>query len=302
MSIQILMPALSPTMKEGILQKWLVKIGDEVKAGDVLAEIETDKATMELEAVDEGIITNILVEEGTQGVSVNSPIAILNGSEKDNIEDNINENKSEIEKNNVFEQKVINKKNNLKSIKQTVIKKNSNIIASPYAKKFSKDKNINLISISGSGPKGRIIKRDFLKLEKIEQPFQIDVHETMFHPHSNFKDAKNWVILEETGEIRPWPWHYDAAHFKLLKNGKILHNHPSPKTYSAIVRQGEDANNFFKEEEKMDIQKGERREIRIGERKEYGRIGKDLSYFSPRKRKYRRKKYKNSKNRKKIGF
>ena len=121
----------------------------------------------------------------------------------------------------------------------------------------------------------------------------------MFHPHSNFKDAKNWVILEETGEIRPWPWHYDAAHFKLLKNGKILHNHPSPKTYSEIVRQGEDANNFFKEEEKMDIQKGEQREIRIGERKGYGRIGKDLSYFSPRKRKYRRKKYKNSKNRKK---
>jgi len=121
----------------------------------------------------------------------------------------------------------------------------------------------------------------------------------MFHPHSNFKDAKNWVILEETGEIRPWPWHYDAAHFKLLKNGDILHNHPSPKTYSEIVRQGEDANNFFKDEEKMDIQKGEQREIRIGERKEYGRIGKDLSYFSPRKRKYRRKKYKNSKNRKK---
>ena len=76
MSIKILMPALSPTMKEGILQKWLIKIGDEVKAGDVLAEIETDKATMELEAVDEGIITNILVEKGTQGVPVNSPIAI----------------------------------------------------------------------------------------------------------------------------------------------------------------------------------------------------------------------------------
>ncbi len=121
----------------------------------------------------------------------------------------------------------------------------------------------------------------------------------MFHPHSNFKDAKNWVILEETGEICPWPWHYDAAHFKLLKNGDILHNHPSPKTYSEIVRQGEDANNFFEEEEKMDIQKGEQREIRVGERKGYGLIGKDSSYFSPRKRKYKRKKYKNSKNRKK---
>ena len=126
MSIKILMPALSPTMTEGILQKWLVKIGDEVKAGDVLAEIETDKATMEVEAVDEGIITNILVEEGTQGISVNSPIAILNGSEndkKDKIENNIKENKSEIERNNIAEPKIIDTKNNLKSIKQTVIKK-----------------------------------------------------------------------------------------------------------------------------------------------------------------------------------
>ena len=77
MSIKILMPALSPTMTEGILQKWLVKVGDEVKAGDTLAEIETDKATMEVEAVDEGTITKILVEEGTEGVSVNSTIAIL---------------------------------------------------------------------------------------------------------------------------------------------------------------------------------------------------------------------------------
>ena len=82
MSIKILMPALSPTMTEGILQKWLVKIGDEVKAGDVLAEIETDKATMEVEAVDEGKVTEILVAEGTEGVLVNSVIAILNGSTK----------------------------------------------------------------------------------------------------------------------------------------------------------------------------------------------------------------------------
>ena len=82
MSVKILMPALSPTMTDGILQKWLVKVGDEVKAGDVIAEIETDKATMEIEAVDEGTVTNILIKEGTDGVAVNSTIAILNGSEK----------------------------------------------------------------------------------------------------------------------------------------------------------------------------------------------------------------------------
>src|SRR3954468_9683127 len=77
MSIDILMPALSPTMEEGTLAKWHVKVGDTVKAGDVIAEIETDKATMEVEAVDEGEITDILVAEGTEGVKVNTPIARL---------------------------------------------------------------------------------------------------------------------------------------------------------------------------------------------------------------------------------
>ena len=225
MSIKILMPALSPTMKEGILQKWLVKIGDEVKAGDVLAEIETDKATMELEAVDEGIITNILVEGGTQGVSVNSPIAILNDSEndkKDKIENNIKENISEIERNNVAEPNIIDTKNNLKSIKQTVIK-NNNIIASPYAKKFAKDKNIVLISISGSGPKGRIIKRDFANLKKIEQPFTTSSQYETLEPSSMRK-----IIAERTTETKNVVPHFyltiESQVNNLLKLRKIINN------------------------------------------------------------------------------
>jgi pyruvate dehydrogenase E1 component beta subunit len=83
MSIEILMPALSPTMEEGKLSKWLVKEGDTVKSGDILAEIETDKATMEFEAVDEGRIGKILVPEGTEGVKVNAPIATLMGEGED---------------------------------------------------------------------------------------------------------------------------------------------------------------------------------------------------------------------------
>ncbi|MEY4257009.1 MAG: hypothetical protein RLZZ141_2236 [Pseudomonadota bacterium] len=79
MSVDILMPALSPTMEEGTLAKWHVKVGDTVKAGDVIAEIETDKATMEVEAVDEGVIEALLVESGTEGVKVNSLIARLSG-------------------------------------------------------------------------------------------------------------------------------------------------------------------------------------------------------------------------------
>jgi len=77
MATEILMPALSPTMEEGTLAKWLVKEGDTVSSGDILAEIETDKATMEFEAVDEGTIGKILVSEGTEGVKVNTPIAVL---------------------------------------------------------------------------------------------------------------------------------------------------------------------------------------------------------------------------------
>ena len=75
----ILMPALSPTMEEGKLSKWLVKVGDTVKPGDVLAEIETDKATMEVESVDTGIVKQIIVPEGTEGVKVNAPIALILG-------------------------------------------------------------------------------------------------------------------------------------------------------------------------------------------------------------------------------
>src|SRR5213592_750872 len=79
MPIELKMPALSPTMEEGTLAKWLVKEGDEVKSGDILAEIETDKATMEFEAVDEGTISKILVAEGSDGVKVGTPIALLAG-------------------------------------------------------------------------------------------------------------------------------------------------------------------------------------------------------------------------------
>ena len=77
MAIEILMPALSPTMEEGTLSKWLVREGDSVSSGDILAEIETDKATMEFEAVDDGVIEALLVDAGTEGIRVNVPIAVL---------------------------------------------------------------------------------------------------------------------------------------------------------------------------------------------------------------------------------
>ena len=77
MANQILMPALSPTMTEGTLAKWLINEGDIVRSGDVIAEIETDKATMELEAIDDGVLGKIFIAEGTEGVAVNTPIAVI---------------------------------------------------------------------------------------------------------------------------------------------------------------------------------------------------------------------------------
>ena len=105
MSSKILMPALSPTMTEGIINQWLVKVGDIVKAGDIIAEIETDKATMEVEAVDEGKITHLLEDTVNKQIPVNSVIAIIDGDESEiitnnkKVENTIKENKKkEIEK------------------------------------------------------------------------------------------------------------------------------------------------------------------------------------------------------------
>jgi pyruvate dehydrogenase E1 component beta subunit len=97
MTTEILMPALSPTMEEGTLAKWFVKEGDTVSAGDILAEIETDKATMEFEAVDEGTISKILVAEGLEGIKVNSPIAILAINSEDNSKVEVNDTSKEIQ-------------------------------------------------------------------------------------------------------------------------------------------------------------------------------------------------------------
>ena len=116
MKIEILMPALSPTMNEGNISKWLIKEGDKIQSGDLIAEIETDKATMEVEAVDEGKISKILVQEGTEAVPVNSTIAILNGSENEEHKPpTVNEQTEELEN-----------KNNAKIVDQN-ISKNDNL-------------------------------------------------------------------------------------------------------------------------------------------------------------------------------
>ena len=199
MPIEILMPALSPTMEEGTLSKWLVKEGDTVSSGDLLAEIETDKATMEVEAVEEGKIVKILVEGGTDGVKVNAPIAILleededesaldgyeagGGSEKEKKAEPEDEDKSEEKAEKSKEDKepeTESKKESKSSDKKSEDKKASSgknedgdrIKASPLAKRLAKEAGIELSDVSGSGPNGRIVKADiegFKPSEKSEK-------------------------------------------------------------------------------------------------------------------------------------
>ncbi len=161
MPIEILMPALSPTMKEGNLAKWVKKEGDKIKAGDVIAEIETDKATMEVEAVDEGTLGKILVAEGTENVPVNSCIALIldKGEDKKSLENYAAKTVDvapEKEEKVVLAPTTLHHQSAVSSQQQSVFK------ASPLAKRIAKEEGVSLLGISGSGPHGRIIKEDVL--------------------------------------------------------------------------------------------------------------------------------------------
>ena len=173
MSIDILMPALSPTMEEGTLSKWLIKEGDQVVSGDLIAEIETDKATMEVESIEDGTVGKLLVQEGEEGIKVNSPIAILLfdgetiSDHKKN--DDVKEVKKELSKIDLSEDEIptTSKETSIDNYEDQVIdeKLNSNrIFATPLAKRLAKQKDIDLSLIAGSGPNGRILKFDIQSL------------------------------------------------------------------------------------------------------------------------------------------
>ncbi len=148
----ILMPALSPTMEEGILAKWLVKVGDSVRSGDLIAEIETDKATMEVEAVDEGVVEALLVAEGTEGVKVNTPIARLSGEDSPVVT-------APAPSPVPASAPVVTAP--ASPVEKVVIPKGSQrILASPLARRLAAERGLDLAALTGSGPHGRIIRVD----------------------------------------------------------------------------------------------------------------------------------------------
>ena len=170
MPTEILMPALSPTMEEGTLAKWLVKEGDTVSAGDLLAEIETDKATMEFEAVDEGVVGKLMVAEGTEGVKVNTPIAVLldDGESADDIGAAPASKSTPAEAPKAEDTPKAEKSAASAPAAAPAAEtddKSDRIFASPLARRIAKDKGLDLSQVKGSGPKGRIVKADVEKAE-----------------------------------------------------------------------------------------------------------------------------------------
>jgi len=161
MPIEILMPALSPTMTEGNLAKWLKKEGDEVRSGDVLAEIETDKATMEVEAVDDGKIGRILVPEGAQGIKVNAPIALLLGEDED--ASSLQNFTADLpQPAPAAPPPPVESVQSAPAPAATPTSEpgNERIFASPLARRMAQQAGLDLGAIRGSGPQGRIVKSD----------------------------------------------------------------------------------------------------------------------------------------------
>ena len=209
MPIPILMPALSPTMTEGNLVKWSKNLGDSIKPGDIIAEVETDKATMEIESIDEGKLEKILYEDGSEGISVNSLIAVLSVPEDkdsdiqalitkhtleeekvgqiekvlDKPDDNL-ENKNMINENTDEQNEkpvhlLVNGKKDVvdtintdlgnKNVDITMINEDTRIFASPLARRMALISEIELKNVEGSGPKGKIVKADIDKINNLNR-------------------------------------------------------------------------------------------------------------------------------------
>ena len=223
MAIAIKMPALSPTMTDGTLAKWLVKEGDEVRSGDVIAEIETDKATMEVEAIDEGIVAIIAVAEGAQNVAVNSVIAMLAEDGEDVASVTLDDKQANApiteEVQDVVEEKT--PASNSKPVDTPVKAQSDNLtrlFASPLARRIAAQNDLPLDGIAGSGPNGRIIKIDVENalaqgtMKSSVAPQMTSSNEDRFVPHN----AMRRTIAQRLTESKQ-----NAPHFYLSVDCEI---------------------------------------------------------------------------------
>ena len=236
------MPALSPTMTAGNLAKWVKKEGDKVKPGDVIAEIETDKATMEVESVDEGVLAKIMVSAGSQNIPVGSLIAvILEEGEDASLVDSISaENVVPIEisdsKNDSVRSAISEQVNDISKIQS----ENTRIFASPLAKRLAADKGVNLLSVEGSGPYGRIIKADIEKLsiEKLPSGVACSVRrsekEYNIVPHTNMRKIIAARLVESKQNVPHFYLNIECALDKLLDMRQDINEIASDATHHKI--------------------------------------------------------------------
>ena len=245
MSTQVLMPALSPTMSEGKLSKWLVKEGDVVKAGDLIAEIETDKAIMEFESSEDGTILKLLIKEGEENIKVNEPIAVLDTSNLQSVSKDIDKNdkkNSEVveKKNKKNENLLIKKEDSSENFKKKIDSENR-IKISPLAKRIALQNNINFNEIKGSGPLGRIIKVDIVNLinknDKISSTTLLKPLKTEeeFIPLSPMRKTIANQLSKSKREIPHFYLRKNVDVDKLLSARKLLNKKLEPKTIKISI-------------------------------------------------------------------
>ena len=261
MPVALLMPALSPTMTEGNIAKWLKKIGDEIVSGDIIAEVETDKATMEVEAVDEGKLASIIFPDGSENVQVNKLIGViaLEGDTEKDIENFIRKNTDIIEENenntvveakeiksdnnevkeedanSQGEQKDFNNKENNKilSSNSNINLQNERIKISPLARRIAELQEIDIKKVIGTGPNGRIIKRD---LEDYNNLITSNESKNIFNEEDN-KSIKKLSNIRKTIALRLQEAKSTIPHFYL--KGKVQ--------LDTLVSERTKLNNFLKE-------------------------------------------------------
>lgn len=235
MPIKILMPALSPTMAHGNIAKWLKQEGDKVNPGEVIVEIETDKATMEVEAVEEGILAKIIVPQGTENVPINSLIAIVleEGEDPSIIASVIAEKATN---NNIQapaptnlagtlleEIKATGEEHIAEMVELVPAVSHTRLLASPLAKKLAAAENINLANLQGSGPYGRIIKQDIIsylsqsRMNKTVENLQRNSEECRLVPNNNIRKIIARRLLESKQTIPHFYLSIECVMDKLLE-------------------------------------------------------------------------------------
>ena len=259
MPVALLMPALSPTMTEGNIAKWIKKVGDEIVSGDIIAEVETDKATMEVEAVDEGKLASIIFPDGAENVQVNKLIGVIavEGDTEKDIENFIRKNTEIVEENDKVveskeikpdshedkeddanfqaEQKDFNNKENNKTLSRNsnIDLQNERVKISPLARRIAELQEIDISKVIGTGPNGRIIKRD---LEDYNDLSASNASNHTFNEEDN-KSVKKLSNIRKTIALRLQEAKSTIPHFYL--KGKVQ--------LDTLVSERTKLNNFLKE-------------------------------------------------------